>query len=82
MYDKHKDKYFNSLKNLLGVSVSHSSVDTDMKAEDLVCSEAISNCKHKHICVSLLCHLLLTTSTLITKTEHVPIAPKLSSADY
>ena len=29
--------------------LSHSSVDTDMKAEDLVCSEAISNCKHKHI---------------------------------
>ena len=31
MYDKHKDKYFNSFKNLLCVSVSHSSVHTDMR---------------------------------------------------
>ena len=86
MYDKHKDKYFNSFKNLLCVSVSHSSVHTDMRLKiqfvlKLFRIVSISICG-LDFCVSLLCHLLLTPSTLITKTEHVPIAPKLSSADF
>ena len=54
------------------MSVSHSSVDTDMKGEDLVRSEAISNCKHKHMWSGFLCLFALSSVTDRTIVSYYP----------
>ena len=52
-----------SLANLICMSVSHASLDSDLKGVDLVKAEAIAICKNVKMCSGFLCIMALSFIT-------------------